>query len=286
MHDRLPHICGGLRRVSPHAGLTNRVYRLEADKGAFFLRLPREETAGMIDRNAEAQNLKSAAEISVALPPLFCDPETGVLLTRAVDEVDCSPADMARQLGQALGQLHASGLTFSGRLEPDDVYRAQRHSLSISPRCRQEMLLLDSALEKMRTIPAFVSAKRLVPSHGDLSPGNCLVTAEKFWLIDWEYSGMSEPTWDLAYAVLEHGFSEEQEAELLNAYCASGAMDFRPSEEQLQIMKSKCDAVSAAWALEQLMKGRDEMTFLPFARARIERALHRLDSVERRRSSR
>lgn len=244
------------------------------------MRLPREETAGMIDRNAEACNLGGAAEIGVALPPLFCDPETGILLTGAVDEVDCAPEDLANKLGHAIARLHASGLVFCGRLDPDNVYRAQQRSLSSAPQCRQEMLLLDRALEKTRAMPNFGSSKHLVPSHGDLSPGNCLVTADKFWLIDWEYSGMSEPAWDLAYAVLEHDFSEELEVGFLNAYRAGGASEFCPSTEELQTMKSMCDAVSAAWALEQLMKGRDEATFLPFARARIERALQRLEAVE------
>jgi thiamine kinase len=283
---RLRLICGELKRVTPHAGLTNRVYRIEAGKGVFFLRLPREETAGMIDRNAEAHNLRGAAGLGVALPPLFCDPDKGILLTRAVDEIESAPEDLAIQIGRAVGRLHASGLAFFERLDPDEVYRAQQHSISSAPRYRQDMILLDGAMEKMRTLSNSVSAIRLVPSHGDLSPGNCLVTADRFWLIDWEYSGMSEPAWDLAYAVLENGFSQEQEAALLATYCESGASGVCPTAEDLRIMKSRCDAVSAAWALEQLVKGRDEATFLPFARARIERALHRLDGVETRLTSR
>lgn len=92
------------------------------------------------------------------------------------------------------------------------------------------------------------------------------MTSDQLWLIDWEFSGMSDPAWDLAYAVLEHEMSADEEQVFLQAYAATGAAV--PEADCLGVMKAKCDAVSALWALEQVAAGRDEDVFLPFARQR------------------
>ncbi|MCV0429260.1 MAG: phosphotransferase [Roseibium sp.] len=272
-------ICGKPRLVTPHSGLTNRVYRLVSGHGEFFLRLPRAETAGMIDRIAEAHNLIWAADLGLALPALFCDPETGVLVTRSVQDVTRPSARLPTRLGDAIGRLHASNAPFQGTLDADAVFLAQRELLAKTSVFWSEMVELEGELKSVQDTASQTGPLNRVPCHGDLSPGNCLGTPDGLWLIDWEYSGMADPAWDLAYAVLEHGFPYQQETEFLEAYCASGAKALCPSFERLETMKSKCDAVSALWALEQVSNGRDKAVFLPFARERRDRALSRLRAL-------
>lgn len=38
------------------------------------------------------------------------------------------------------------------------------------------------------------------------------------WIVDWEYSGMNDPMWDLGDLSVEAEMDTEQEAELLHAY--------------------------------------------------------------------
>jgi thiamine kinase-like enzyme len=277
-HPELHILCGEPLTATAFPGLTNRVFKLEAEEGSFFLRLPRPEAAGSIDRKAEARNLTLAAAAGLAVPPVFCDPGTGVLVTRAV-EVRSIPAgllglpayDLAQALGQALGRLHGSGAAFEGRLDPDSVLQMQWQGLLDMTEHRAEMAGLEEVL-KLRM--ADRDGPEYVPSHGDPSPGNCLMTAEGLWLIDWEFSGMSDPAWDLAYAVLEHEMRPDQEDVFLQAYAATGAV--LPDAARLSVMKAKCDTVSALWALEQVAAGRDETVFLLFARQRRMRALQQL----------
>lgn len=280
-HSELFKICGAVRAAKRQAGLSNRVYRLEADKGCFFLRLPRPETAGMVDRFSEAWNIGLAAGLSVAFPPIFCEPESGVLLTRAVEPVTLAPDDLPVLLGRAIGRLHKSGANFKGRLSADRVIDAQRKAVSSRSDLLREVEALDEALVDLASLETGSLQKVLVPSHGDLSPGNCLATSDKFWLIDWEYSAMAAPEWDIAYTVLEHEFSSAQEMLLVEAY-QTVVPDARcPTPRQLEIMKVKCDAVSALWALEQLRQESDRTDFLGFARERRDRALSRAANIIR-----
>lgn len=275
-HPDLLEICGAPGRAVPQAGLTNRVYRLETGRGVFFLRLPRPGNAGLVDRQAEALNLDLAAQLGLALPPLFVHPDDGILLTAAVETLEPVPMDFPTLLGDALGRLHGSGAAFTGVLDPDDVYRAKRNFLASAGEFQSEIGPLDQAMHDLASLSVVSGAVQPVPVHGDVTPGNCLWTPERLWLIDWEYSAMADPAWDLAYAILEHGFSEVEENAFLDACKARQGPSRFPARERIEAMKVRCDAVSALWALEQVARGRDTETFLPFARDRRDRALTRM----------
>lgn len=262
-------------------GLSNRVYRIEADEGAFFLRLPEAETACIVDRWAEAENIGIAASLGIALPPLFCDPASGILVTRAVEEIRPSPDNLPSRLGEAVGRLHASGRTFAGQLDANDVFSALKRALGPDTRFSSEIEQLVGIFCGLPAAEAGGPAPVTVPSHGDLSPGNCLEAADRLRLIDWEFSAMADPAWDLAYAILEHGFTDHQEAAFLTAYRESGAEKLVPAPRQLEIMKIRCDAVSALWALEQVRRGSGKTDFLAFAESRRERAIVRARSIIR-----
>ena len=136
----------------------------------------------------------------------------------------------------------------------------------------------ENRIKEFLKITALTEARsgpyEIVFGHNDLLAANFLDDGARLWLIDWEFSGMSDPAWDLAYAVLEHEMSADEEQVFLQAYAATGAAV--PEAGRLGVMKAKCDAVSALWALEQVVAGRDEDVFLPFARQRRGRALRQL----------
>ncbi len=267
-HPPIARICGRTLDVTEQDGLTNRVFRLNAENGVFFLRLPREGSAAGIDRAGEARNIVLAAALGVAPAPLYCDRVSGVLLTREVETAAVPSLDFASRLGAAVGKLHASGVSFSGKLDPVEVFSSLHAGLPLKHEFSPELQRLDRIMARMPPL----KTGNLVPSHCDLSPGNCLMAREQLWLIDWEYSAMTVPAWDLAYAILENGFAAPQELQFLNAYCSAGAAHLRPGPEDLDIMKTACDAVSAVWALSQVAAGREPEGFHSFARSRLERA--------------
>ena len=57
-----------------------------------------------------------------------------------------------------------------------------------------------------------------VACHCDPLCENFLDTGERIWIVDWEYSGMNDPMWDLGDLSVEGGFDAAQDAALLEAY--------------------------------------------------------------------
>jgi len=251
-------------------GLSNPVLRVTAEKGTFYLRLGSGEVELSVDRAAEAVNMQLAADMGLAVVPEYVAPQNSLLLTRAVTGVQDDRSALPELLGTQLARLHGSGAAFQGNLDPASVFARLRGRLSGGDTGNSEHL---DSLAALFADTGRLTASCLVPSHGDLSPGNCLIADGRLWLIDWEYSAMAEPAWDLAYAIQENGFKAEAEARFLSAYKASGGQP--PLPEDLDVMKRRSDAISALWALVQAAKGRDPETFLFFARARITRALGR-----------
>lgn len=278
LHPQIPDLCGEPLGAVLRSGLTNRVYRLAATGGTFFLRLPENDNAQRIDRAVEAHNLALAAKAGLALLPVYCHPASGVLVTRSVEVCDRLPEDAPERLGTALGLLHASGAAFGGFIDADSLRDGQTRRLGSTAIVDPEMTRLAACLEDLAPNQA-KGTPPPVPSHGDPSPGNCLFVPDRLWLIDWEYSAMADPAWDLAYATLEHGYTRQEERRFLRAYEVTRGDVPRVTARQIEIMKSKCDAVSALWALEQVAAGREEDVFLLFAHARRDRALARLEKL-------
>lgn len=264
-------VSGGIQR-----GLSNHVLRVETQNGVFFVRTGENASGAPVNRFHEARNLSLAASLGLAVPALWVSADKSILVTRAVECAETGHRGLPVLLGRQLARLHSSGVAFQGEIEPAQLFESyldriqpeidQLNSGGRFPDLVNELASLGELFNK----PATNGSCALVPSHGDLSPGNCLVAGGKLWLIDWEFSGMADPCWDLAYAIIENAFDSAAETEFLNAYQqASGCLVEMPD---LQTMKAKCDAISALWALSQLAEGRDPEAFSMFARERCTRA--------------
>jgi len=265
----LQTLLGSVQSAVPLSGLTNRVYRVTSPAGSFALRLPRPENAGLIDREAEAHNLALACEHGLAPPVLFVDPRSGILLTRTVAQDDPPKSVTPGELGRVVARLHSAPMRFRGSIDPDGLVARQRACLAGRPDLVSRFDPLTDMLERLGPVADTHGA---VPSHGDLSPGNVLAATDGPVLIDWEYSAMASPAWDLAYAIQEHDFDAMAERDFLDGYEENGNAITGLRREVLK-MKIRCDAVSVLWALGQAVNGNEAADFDAFARTRLERAL-------------
>lgn len=222
--------------------------------------------------------MKCAASLGLAPEPLYCAPDRGILLTEELATVPVSRMTFAEDLGRVVGKLHASRSGFLGEIEPTKLCENYLQDLASVPGVTEDLNRLRGLSDNLAA-EVDSSGVPPVPSHGDLSQGNCLMTAEGLQLIDWEYSGMSEPAWDLAYAIIENGLTDEEEHRFLDAYAAGGAGRLVPAPPRLDLMKSRCDLVSALWALDRHPLDPADAEYRSFAHARIDRAARRLGAT-------
>jgi thiamine kinase-like enzyme len=236
---------GGVGEIARLGGLTNLVYRVESDDGPLCLRLPGKGTEEYIDRKVEKVNAYAAANAGVSPEVLHFD-EGGVMLTRYVDgTVTMDPARAAL----AFRQLHVSGETFDFRFELfamiDDYLKVLSTKDVNLPEGYHDVVgeaeAVRAALER--------NPVALAPCHCDPLCENFLDTGERMWIVDWEYSGMNDPMWDLGDLSVEAGFDGAQEAEMMAAY-----FDGAPPRDlwgRMVIYKAMCDLLWTLWGLIQ-----------------------------------
>ena len=210
--------------VTPLPGYTNRNYRLHNDECDWVLRVPRVSTNRLIDRDAEANNQLLAYRLGLA-PPTAWRNRSGITLTatlkntRRLQPMDFASSHRLHQLAEAIHRLHHSGLRFEGGLS---LGRTLEQHYALLETGQQERF--ETRMTQARRTLALLEAVDLepVPSHRDPVAGNLLFDEQRLWLIDWEYSAMASPYWDLAILCNEAGLDRARSNAVLQAYCADG----------------------------------------------------------------
>ncbi len=188
-------------RIRPLPGLTNLNYHIRHGQNDYVLRIPGKHTTGLIDRRQETLNTELAIRLNLAPEVLWRD-ETGLCLTQCVRDSrnlvkdDFNDREVLLSLIDKLAVLHCSGPAFKGRTDIDKLLRAH---FDLMPANRQKFLSerFETGLRISRIIAE--TDNRPVASHNDLVLENILIDkARKLWLIDWEYSSLSSPYWDIA----------------------------------------------------------------------------------------
>ena len=205
---------GAVEEVERLGGLTNRVYRVRAGGEALVLRIPGEGTEAYIDREVEAVNARAAAAAGVSPEVLYVDPGRGLMLTRHVAGRTMTPAlfrepGAAGRAAAAFRQLHGSGARFEFRFELfamiEEYLKVLRDLNATLPEGYH------AAVAEAAGVRAALDAHpaELAPCHCDPLCENFLDTGERMWIVDWEYSGMNDPLWDLGDLAVEGEFGAE-----------------------------------------------------------------------------
>ncbi len=253
-------------------GLTNRVFRV----GDHCVRLPGAGTAEYINRAHEAETARLAADAGVGPEVVHADPATGIMVTRYVAGAETmTPASFAARsgapgrAGAAFATLHRSGATFPFRFElfaMIDDYLAILATKSVALPDGYHDVVGEAETVRAALARGAVAA---VPCHCDPLCENFLDTGERMWIVDWEYSGMNDPMWDLGDLSVEGGFTPTQDDEMLAAYFGGAAS---PADRgRMVIYKAMCDLLWTLWGLIQLAGGNPAEDFRAYADGRFAR---------------
>ena len=135
--------------------------------------------------------------------PLDYLPEPGVLICEAIDGRPLSESarisdTQVRGAMELLASLHSSDVQAHSRRTSRGIVRsAQRKAAlvaELAPQYAETMRALANSIEVHRP-----KDTELVPSHGDFSPRNILVTSDRFVLVDWDRLQWADPARDVVY---------------------------------------------------------------------------------------
>lgn len=284
------------------SSLTNKVFPVRWDAQPAVLRLPGPGTDSWIDRDCELANQAAAHRAELA-PEVLAGWPDGVLVTaRVPGRAFPSGCDLGvrelRLAARLLAGVHESRMALAGKCDP--VARLDRYlgvlDAAVPPKWpgRATMAELRRLVEPLHLVTSAAiigQGVEAVPCHGDPWPGNIVgwdpdLPLTKLLLIDWEFSGMGDPAWDLANFIVESSLNCGQREAFLDAYGSQRA-DPRCDATRIEAQLAACDALWAAWALLQLAFENCADDFLAYALRRAAAARARLatDSYRDRRDA-
>ncbi len=220
----IPDWAGRAVEATPIAGgLTNHNYRVVVDGVPHFVRIPGPSTDLLaVDRANELHNTRAAAAAGVGAPVLHHVANLDVIVLGWLDGRTMSndafqaPGEAGR-IAVALRRLHA-GPRF--RDDFDMVALSRRYLGVIDDR---GIPVPDGYREHLEAVPRIEAALRshplpTVPCHNDLLAENYLDDGDRLWIVDYEYSGNNDPTFELGNTAQELGFDDRRLRELVAAY--------------------------------------------------------------------
>ena len=259
--------------------MTNKNYLITIDDKKYVLRNPGAGTKEMINRNNEAKNAQIISDLNLDAKLIYLNKETGIKISEYIENAETLVPETARnnfkQVAEILKKLHNSNIIFDNIFD-SFVEMEKYERLSIKEngkfyegyeKVKKEVFGLKEKLNKLNI--------ELKSCHNDTVPENFIKSGEKIYLIDWEYSGMNDPMWDLAAHSLECNFSKEEEKEFLDFYFL-GKMT-KEENLRIQIYKICQDFLWSIWTILKEAKG---VSFGDYGIERYNRAIKLLGELK------
>ena len=263
-------------------GLTNTNYLVDAEGDRYVVRIPGALTDLLaVDRANERHNAAAASTTGVSPRIVEVLEEIDVMVIEYVDGTTMSSErlrgpEMAPRIAASLRRLHA-GPRF---LKDFDMFRLTEFYLDV---CAEHDVRIPDGFEEHRddvaAIERALGARPLstVPCHNDLLAENYIDDGAQLWIVDFEYSGNNDPTFELGDTAQECGFDADLRARLCEAYFGEATPELLARMDLQALM---ADVGWTLWAAIQATISGIAFDFWGWAEERWGRALEKMDSAE------
>ena len=263
-------------------GLTNSNFKVQVDGIPYFVRVPGASTDLLaINRDNEVHNSKAAFVAGVGPKVLHHLPEYNVMVLeflngKTMSKDSLNEPGMPSRMAEAIKKLN-EGPRF---LLDFNMFRLTEYYLSL---CKErDIKIPEGYLGRIPTIERIEMAMNVnpletVPCNNDLLAENYIDDGEQLWLIDYEYSGNNDPTFELGNTCQEMQFNDEQIAEVCAAYFG----EVKPNMiARMKLNMIMSDVGWGLWAAIQAKISTIEFDFWGWAIERWGRAVEKMDSPE------
>ena len=243
--------------VEQLGGMTNQNYLVKTSSNQYIVKFFGKGTDKLIDRQNEKFNLELLKDLKLDVENYLFDIEAGIKVNQYIENAETLDSTIIKtkfeKIAPILQTIHASGKELKGEFAPFEEIKKYESLIQdeISypnyEAVRKSVISLKDQLEEIG-----IDKKSC---HIDLVPENFIEAPDgHLYLIDWEYSSMNDPMWDLAALFLESEFTPEEEEEFL-AYYESEQTPV--SREKIRIYKILQDIIWSLWTIYKEENGAD-----------------------------
>jgi len=207
-----------------HGGLTNKNYRIDTPTNSYVMRVSDRATSLLgIDRTNERINTLRAFQAGVGAAVIDSLPEENVLVISWIEAKTLRAEDLHSQpellprIAASLRMLHAGPKFHRNFYFPDVRKEYLKIVLNNNYFLPDDYLKIELLIIELEKILAS-NSEPLVPCNNDLLAENFMDDREKIWIIDYEYSGQNEASFEIGNLASEIFLNDEQLTVLCDAY--------------------------------------------------------------------
>ena len=251
-------------------GMTNQNYLVKTTSKPYIVKFFGKGTEKLINRQDEKYNLELLKDLNLDVKNYLFDIESGIKVNEYIDSATTLDSTSIKtkfeKIAPILQTIHASGKELRGEFAPfEEIKKYESLIEGAIPYANYEAVRKEVFSLEKRLADLGVDRKSC---HIDLVPENFIESPQgRMYLIDWEYSSMNDPMWDLAALFLESEFTNQEEEDFLTYY----ESDKTPvSREKIRIYKILQDTIWSLWTVYKEDQGAD---FGDYGVSRYQRAV-------------
>ena len=243
--------------VEQLGGMTNQNYLVKTTNKQYIVKFFGKGTEKLINRQDEKYNLELLKDLDLDVKNYLFDIEAGIKVNEYIESAITLDSTSIKtkfdKIAPILQTIHASGKELRGEFAPfEEIKKYESLIEEKIPYANYEAVREEVFSLEKRLADLGVDRKSC---HIDLVPENFIESPQgRLYLIDWEYSSMNDPMWDLAALFLESEFTLQEEEAFLSYY----ESDQTPvSREKITIYKILQDTIWSLWTVYKEEQGAD-----------------------------
>ena len=256
--------------VEQLGGMTNQNYLVKTTNKQYIVKFFGKGTEKLINRQDEKYNLELLKDLDLDVKNYLFDIEAGIKVNEYIESAITLDSTSIKtkfdKIAPILQTIHASGKELRGEFAPfEEIKKYESLIEEKIPYANYEAVREEVFSLEKRLADLGVDRKSC---HIDLVPENFIESPQgRLYLIDWEYSSMNDPMWDLAALFLESEFTSREEEAFLSRYESEQTP---VSREKIAIYKILQDAIWSLWTVYKEEQGAD---FGDYGVSRYQRAV-------------
>ena len=256
--------------VEQLGGMTNQNYLVKTTNKQYIVKFFGKGTEKLINRQDEKYNLELLKDLDLDVKNYLFDIEAGIKVNEYIESAITLDSTSIKtkfdKIAPILQTIHASGKELRGEFAPfEEIKKYESLIEEKIPYANYEAVRKEVFSLEKRLADLGVDRKSC---HIDLVPENFIESPQgRLYLIDWEYSSMNDPMWDLAALFLESEFTSQEEEAFLSRYESEQTP---VSREKIAIYKILQDVIWSLWTVYKEEQGAD---FGDYGVSRYQRAV-------------
>lgn len=203
-------------------GMTNTSFIFKIDGVDYIYRHPGDGTESIISRRNEKTSLVKAKQIGVDPTYIYADVNEGWKISVFIPEFrepDYESFEDSKKVLSVLRKLHASDVKVDYGMKPwEDSLDTEKLLISKDPDCFKPYEELKDKIGRLYQMTVGDGIQKCF-CHGDTYQSNWMLKPDgDVILIDWEYSGYSDPGIDVGYYIVDAMYEFDKAEEFIKEY--------------------------------------------------------------------